>query len=65
MSQKALSDLKVIDLTTALSGPFCTMFFADYGAEVIKVEPIHGDQCRTWGPIDEASGESGFFCSLK
>ena len=36
MSQKALSDLKVIDLTTALSGPFCTMFFADYGAEVIK-----------------------------
>lgn len=64
MSQKALSDLKVIDLTTALSGPFCTMFFADYGAEVIKVEPIHGDQCRTWGPIDEASGESGFFCSI-
>lgn len=58
---KALSDLKVIDLTSALSGPFCTMFFADFGAEVIKIEPVGGEQCRTWGPIDEKSGESGFY----
>ncbi|WP_311492071.1 CoA transferase [uncultured Anaerococcus sp.] len=57
----ALEGLKVIDLTSALSGPFCTMFFADFGAEVIKIEPISGEQCRTWGPIDEKSGESGFF----
>lgn len=59
--KKALGDLKVIDLTSALSGPFCTMFFADFGAEVIKIEPIGGEQCRSWGPIDEKSGESGFF----
>lgn len=60
--KKALEGLKVIDLTSALNGPFCTMILADYGAEVIKIEPIEGDQCRTWGPIDEKSGESGFYC---
>lgn len=58
--QKALEGLKVIDLTTALSGPFCTMFFGDYGAEVIKIEPVDGDQCRSWGPLDKETGESGF-----
>lgn len=61
--QKPLTGLKVIDLTTALSGPFCTMFFGDYGADVIKIEPVDGEQCRTWGPLDEKSGESGFFCA--
>ena len=60
--KKALEGLKVIDLTSALSGPFCTMILADYGADVIKIEPVHGDQCRTWGPFDKKSGESGFFC---
>jgi CoA:oxalate CoA-transferase len=57
----ALEGLKVVDMTTALSGPFCTMFLADYGADVIKIEPVGGEQCRTWGPLDEKSGESGFF----
>lgn len=60
--RKALQGLKVVDLTSALNGPFCTMILADYGAEVIKIEPVNGEQCRTWGPIDEKSGESGFFC---
>ena len=59
---KPLEGLKVVDLTTALSGPFCTMFFGDYGADVIKIEPVEGEQCRSWGPLDEKSGESGFFC---
>jgi CoA:oxalate CoA-transferase len=59
--KKALEGLKVIDLTTALNGPFCTMILADYGAEVLKIEPINGEQCRFWGPIDEKSGESGFY----
>ena len=61
---KPLSGLKVIDLTSALNGPFCTMTLADYGADVIKVEPVQGDQCRTWGPLDEKSGESGFFAQI-
>lgn len=61
---KPLSDLKVIDLTSALNGPFSTMLLADYGAEVIKVEPTIGDQCRTWGPMDPKSGDSGFFAQI-
>lgn len=61
---KALEGLKVLDLTHAYNGPFCTTLLADNGAEVIKIEPNHGDQCRTWGPIDEKSGESGFFAFL-
>lgn len=60
--RKALQGLKVVDLTSALNGPFCTMMLADYGADVIKIEPVNGEQCREWGPIDEKSGESGFYC---
>ncbi|WP_097028637.1 CaiB/BaiF CoA transferase family protein [Clostridium peptidivorans] len=60
--RKALQGIKVVDLTSALNGPFCTMMLADYGADVIKIEPVNGEQCREWGPIDENSGESGFYC---
>ncbi|KGK90221.1 CoA transferase [Clostridium sp. HMP27] len=59
--RKALEGIKVVDLTSALNGPFCTMILADYGADVIKIEPVGGEQCREWGPIDEKSGESGFY----
>lgn len=49
---KTLTGIRVIDLTQAYSGPFCTMNLADHGAEVIKVErPGVGDQSRTWGPM--------------
>lgn len=58
---KVFEGLKVIDLTSALNGPFCTMFLGDYGADVIKIEPLGGEQSRSWGPIDEKSGESGFY----
>jgi len=61
---KTLDGLKVLDLTHAYNGPFCTTLLADNGAEVIKIEPPAGDQCRTWGPLDEKSGESGFFAFL-
>ena len=59
--RKPLEGLKVVDLTTALNGPFCTMILADYGADVLKIEPPSGEQCRSWGPLDEKSGESGFY----
>jgi hypothetical protein len=41
-----LTDLKVIDLTRALSGPYATMMLADMGADVIKVEEPIGDMWR-------------------
>lgn len=61
---KALTGLKILDLTSALNGPFCTTLLADNGAEVIKFEPLGGEQCRFWGPMDEKSGESGFYAFL-
>ena len=43
--------MRVIDITRALTGPFCTMILADMGADVIKVEiPGRGDEARHWGP---------------
>lgn len=56
----ALAGIRVVDLTTAYSGPFCTMHLADHGAEVIKVEyPGTGDQTRHWGPFK--NGASGYY----
>lgn len=58
----ALNGIKVLDLTRALSGPFCTMILGDLGAEVVKLEPLHeGDMSRAWGPFE--AGESVYFLS--
>ena len=59
----ALSDIKVLDLTRVLAGPYATMVLADLGAEIIKIEqPEKGDDSRAYGPYK--NGESAYFMSL-
>ena len=61
---KALEGIRVLDLTRALAGPFCTLMLGDHGADVIKIEiPGSGDDTRKWGPpfIGE---ESAYFLSI-
>lgn len=51
MSLAVLADVRVVDFTQALSGPYCTLMLADLGADVVKVEsPGRGDDSRHWGP---------------
>ena len=58
-----LGDIRVLDATRVLSGPFCTMLLCDLGAEVVKVEsPGRGDMARRMGP--EAGGDSAYFMSV-
>ena len=48
-----LTDVVVLDLTQEIAGPYATKLFADFGAEVIKVEPPGGDSSRQLGPFPE------------
>ena len=46
-----IQGIRVVDISRALAGPFCTMMLGDLGADVIKVErPGRGDESRSWGP---------------
>ena len=58
-----LKGIRVLDLTRAAAGPFCTMILGDFGADVAKVEPTpRGDLLRAFGPFHE--GEGTYFLSI-
>ena len=62
-----LADLRILDLTQALAGPFCTMLLADLGADVVKIEPPRGDMTRTMPPHPadrEGCDYGGYFASI-
>lgn len=63
MQNAPLAGLKILDLSRVLAGPYCTLMFADLGAEVIKIEPPAGDETRRFGPPFVA-GESTYFLSI-
>lgn len=54
-----LDGVRVVDISRALAGPFCTRLMTDLGADVIKIEPPWGDQSRTLEHLRD--GRSGYF----
>jgi crotonobetainyl-CoA:carnitine CoA-transferase CaiB-like acyl-CoA transferase len=58
-----LDDIRVLDASRVLAGPFCGQVLGDLGAEVIKIErPGAGDETRTWGPPFAGPLSAYFLC---
>src|SRR5438874_2472055 len=60
----ALEGIRVVDLTRALAGPYCTLLLADHGADVVKIEiPGAGDETREWAP-PSIRGVSAYYLAI-
>ncbi|MCX7315495.1 MAG: CoA transferase, partial [Hyphomicrobiales bacterium] len=67
MFPQFLKGIRFADLTWAGAGPFSTKLFSDFGAEIIKVEPLDGDHTRIIGPYhadDRLKAFGGYFASV-
>src|SRR5215470_6007127 len=58
-----LDGIRVIDFGRFIAAPYCAMLFADFGADVIRVERREGGEDRTVGPVTE-NGEGGLFLTI-
>ena len=60
----ALAGIRVLDLTRALAGPYCTLMLGDHGAEIVKIElPGTGDETREWMP-PSIGGVSAYYLTI-
>ncbi len=60
----ALDGLLVADFSRVLAGPLVSMTLADFGADVVKVEPPGGDDTRAWSPPVDSEGRATFFLAV-
>ena len=59
-----LDGVRVADFSRVLAGPYATMTLADFGADVLKIEPPDGDDTRHWHPPVDAEGTATYFSSV-
>jgi crotonobetainyl-CoA:carnitine CoA-transferase CaiB-like acyl-CoA transferase len=57
MAQQPLDGITVVDLTRYLAGPFCTQILGDYGAEILKIEPVE----KPRGELGDSSAKDSYF----
>ncbi|RLQ20563.1 CoA transferase [Seongchinamella sediminis] len=62
-SEGPLKGIRVLDVTSMITGPLCSQMLGDLGAEVIKIEPTHGEVAR-WMMPPENGGLTGFYYQM-